>query len=307
MNSFPIGRRRFLTGAAALALGGSLWAEAAPRPAPPAVKRIVLVHGVPETSAVWDLLVDELVALGHDEPLRLSPPGFGAPIPDGWAATFDDYTAWLVGELEKIGHPVDLVAHDFGGGYGVRVAMTRPDLIRTWVTDILGTFDKDYVWSGHALEWQTPGVGEQAIAALVAQSAQEKATFLAGAGMNPVIAERVAPGIDEAMGRCILRLYRSAVQPVLAELGGNLKAAAARPGLSIWATEDLGVGTHEQRRRTAAHARARVQVLEGLGHWWMTQDPRLAASQLSSFWSSASTLQKAAGQIPSRACLVSVT
>jgi hypothetical protein len=44
---------------------------------------IALVHGVPETAAVWNLFVDELVALGHDAPLRLSPPGFGAPVPDG--------------------------------------------------------------------------------------------------------------------------------------------------------------------------------------------------------------------------------
>src|SRR5581483_3131087 len=269
MYSFPIGRRGFLKGAAALVLGGSLRVEAAPLPARKVVKTIVLVHGVPETSAVWDLLVDELVALGHDKPLRLSPPGFGSPVPDGWGATLDDYTAWLVGELENIGYPIDLVGHDFGGGYTMNVAMTRPDLIRTWVTDIIGTFDKGYVWSGHAAEWQTPGVGEQVVAAMVAQSAKEKAAFLAGAGMNPVIAERVGPGIDEAMGRCMLRLYRSAVQPVLAELGKNLGAAAARPGLSIWATEDHGVGTDEQRRRAAARAGARVQVLKGLGHWWM--------------------------------------
>ena len=84
MYSFPIGRRGFLKGAAALALGRSLRAEAAPLPALQVVKTIVLVHGVPETSAVWDPLVDELVALGHKEPLRLSPPGFGAPVPDGW-------------------------------------------------------------------------------------------------------------------------------------------------------------------------------------------------------------------------------
>jgi hypothetical protein len=32
---------------------------------------IALVHGVPETSAVWDLLADKLIALGYDEPLRL--------------------------------------------------------------------------------------------------------------------------------------------------------------------------------------------------------------------------------------------
>jgi hypothetical protein len=53
------------------------------------------------------------------------------------------------------------------------------------------------------------------------------------------------------------------------------------------ATADDGVGTNVQRRRSAARAGARVGVLEGLSHWWMTQDPRQAASLLSSFWSSA--------------------
>jgi pimeloyl-ACP methyl ester carboxylesterase len=248
---------------------------------------IALVHGVPETSAVWDLLVDELVALGHDEPLRLSPPGFGAPVPDGWGATADDYTAWLVGELENIGHPVDLVGHDWGGGHVLNVAMTRPELIRTWVSDVTGTYHEDYAWPDMVEQWQTPGVGEQMIEAMTAQPAQEGAAFLAGAGMNPVIAQRVAPGIDEVMGACILRLYRSAVQPVLADLGKGLEAAAARPGLAIWATEDHDVGTDEQRRHTAARAGARVEVLDGLGHWWMTQDPARAASLLSSFWTSA--------------------
>jgi pimeloyl-ACP methyl ester carboxylesterase len=252
---------------------------------------ITLVHGVPETSAVWDLLVDELVALGHDEPLRLSPPGFGAPVPDGWAATFHDYTAWLVGELENIGHPVNLVGHDWGGGHVLNVAMTRPDLIRTWVTDVAGTYDEDYVWEGLAEQWQTPGVGEKVIAAMTAQPVEEGAAFLAGAGMHPVIAERVAPGIDAVMGASILGLYRSAVQPAVAELGKRLEAAAARPGLAILATEDHGVGTDEQRRRTAARAGARVEVLEGLGHWWMTQDPHRAASLLSSFWASAAGAQ----------------
>ncbi len=247
---------------------------------------IVLVHGVSETSAVWDFLVDELVALGHDEPLRLSPPGFGAAVPDGWDARFHDYTAWLVGELENIGHPVDLVGHDWGGGHVLNVAMTRPDLIRTWVTDVAGMYDEDYDWPGLVKQWQTPGLGEQVIAAMTAQPAQEGAAFLAGAGMHPVIAARVAPEIDEVMGACILRLYRSAVQPVLADLGKGLEAAAARPGLVILATEDHDGGTDEQRRLAAARAGARVGVLEGLGHWWMTQDPHRAASLLSSFWSS---------------------
>ena len=248
---------------------------------------IALVHGVPETSAVWDLLADKLIALGYDEPLRLSPPGFGAPVPDGWAATFHDYGAWLIGELENIGHPVDLVGHDWGGGHVLYVAMTRPDLIRTWVSDVPGVLDEDYVWHDLAQQWQTPGVGEAVVDAMAAQPVEARAAALVGGGMHPAIADRVALGIDEAMGACILPLYRSAAQPAVAELGSRLEAAAVRPGLALLPTEDSYVGTDEQRRRAAARAGARVEVLEGLGHWWMTEDPDRAAAVLSEFWSSA--------------------
>jgi pimeloyl-ACP methyl ester carboxylesterase len=247
---------------------------------------VALVHGVPETSAVWDLVVDRLVALGHDEPLRLSPPGFGAAVPDGWGATLHDYGAWLIGELENVGRPVDLVGHDWGGGHVLYVAMTRPDLIRTWASDIVGVLDQDYVWHDLAQQWQTPDVGEAVIAAMTAPPTDARAAALAGGGMHPVIAERVAPGINDVMGACILPLYRSAAQPAVAELGAHLEAAAARPGLAILPTEDHFVGTDEQRRRAATRAGAQIAVLEGLGHWWMTQDPDLAASVLTSFWSS---------------------
>ena len=49
----------------------------------------------------------------------------------------------------------------------MRLAMSRPDLIRSWATDIAGCADPDYVWHDLARVWQTPGAGEQAIAALV--------------------------------------------------------------------------------------------------------------------------------------------
>jgi hypothetical protein len=46
------------------------------------------------------------------------------------------------------------------------------------------------------------------------------------------------------------------------------------------------VGTDEQRHRAAARAGAREEVLDGLGHWWMTQDPARAADVLVGFWKS---------------------
>jgi pimeloyl-ACP methyl ester carboxylesterase len=41
---------------------------------------LALVHGNPETPAVWDHLAPSLEAAGRD-PVRLAPPGFGAAVP----------------------------------------------------------------------------------------------------------------------------------------------------------------------------------------------------------------------------------
>ena len=94
----------------------------------------------------------------------------------------------------------------------------------------------------------------------------------------------MAPHQGPEMGRAILLLYRSARQPAMAEAGRALEAAAARPGLSLLATEDHYVGSEETRRRAADRAGARTDVLDGLGHWWMVEDPVRGAAALTRFW-----------------------
>jgi pimeloyl-ACP methyl ester carboxylesterase len=242
---------------------------------------VVLVHGNPETSAVWEPLH---AALGRDDVVCLSPPGFGAPAPDEWRATVEDYRDWLVSELEAIGSPVDLVGHDWGGGHVVAVAMTRPDLLRSWCTDIIGVFDPEYVWHDLAQLWQTEGAGEQAVAAWAAESVDERAARLESFGITSEVATRMAAAFDTTMARCILALYRSAAQPRMAQLGEGLPAAAQRPGLHLSATEDPFPGTIDMQRRAAERAGARIAVLEGLGHWWMVQDPARGAAALEDFW-----------------------
>lgn len=245
---------------------------------------VVLVHGNPETEAIWGPLIGEL---GRDDVVCLSPPGFGAPLPEDFPATFIAYRDWLERELERIGEPIDLVGHDWGGGHVVSVVMHRPELVRSWVSDVLGVFDPDYVWHDLAQVWQTPGDGEQLVEAMMGGPIDDWVAQAAGLGMPADVATALGEAHGPEMGRAILLLYRSAAQPATAEAGRALANAAARPGLSILATEDTYVGSDEMRRRSADRAGARTEVLDGLGHWWMLQDPARAAAVLTRFWDSA--------------------
>jgi pimeloyl-ACP methyl ester carboxylesterase len=242
---------------------------------------IVLVHGNPETDAIWGPLVD---AFGRTDVVRLSPPGFGSPLPDDFPATYLAYRDWLEGELEDIGEPIDLVGHDWGGGHVINVVMHRPELVRSWASDIVGVFDPDYVWHDLAQVWQTPGDGEQLVDTMLGGTVEDRAAQWAGLDIPSGIATSMAAAQGPEMGRAILLLYRSAAQPAIAEAGRALENAAARPGLSILATEDTYVGSDAIRRRAAERAGAHTEVLDGLGHWWMMEDPARGAAALTRFW-----------------------
>jgi pimeloyl-ACP methyl ester carboxylesterase len=241
---------------------------------------IVLVHGNPETEAIWDDLVPHL----RDQNIvRLSPPGFGSAIPSGFDCTADAYRDWLAAELGKLAQPIDLVGHDWGGGHVVRIAMDCPTLIRSWTSDVLGVFDKDYVWHDQAHVWQTPEAGEQAVLQMLNASSEARAQRYESLGITSAIAQKVAAGANREMGRAILALYRSAAQPLMRDLGTGLPRAAAKPGLALIATEDHYCGGETLARHCAERARAKVAILEGVGRWWMCQQPKQGADAINSF------------------------
>jgi pimeloyl-ACP methyl ester carboxylesterase len=241
---------------------------------------IVLVHGNPETDAIWGPLVD---ALQRDDVVRLSPPGFGAPLGD-FAATYLAYRDWLEEQLEAFDEPIDLVGHDWGGSHVVNVVMHRPELVRSWASDAVGLFDPDYVWHDLAQVWQTQGDGEQLVDTMLGGTIEDRAGQMTALGIPLDIATSIAAAQGPEMGRAILSLYRSARQPAMAEAGRMLENAAARPGLSLLATDDPYIGPAELRRRAAERAGARTEVLDQLGHWWMVQDPARGAAALTRFW-----------------------
>ena len=242
----------------------------------------VFVHGNPETSAVWGPL---LAHLGRDDIVCLSPPGFGAPLPAGFDATMSGYRDWLIEGLEAFAHPVDLVGHDWGGAHAFNAVMARPDLVRSWVSDALGVFHADYEWHPRAKTWQTAGDGERWVESFTGAPLAERVETVLALGISNPVAERLAAGTDGDMGRAILALYRSAVQPAMATAGEHAKVASARQGLAISASDDMTTGTPAMRQAVAERAGAQLTVLDGLGHWWMTQNPERSARTLNEFWS----------------------
>jgi pimeloyl-ACP methyl ester carboxylesterase len=244
---------------------------------------LVLVHGNPETEAIWD---DLLPHLRDDNIVRLSPPGFGSAAPPDFDCSVDAYRDWLASELKKLAQPIDLVGHDWGGGHVVRIAMDCPTLIRSWTSDTLGVFDEEYVWHDQAQVWQTPQAGEAAVRQMLLVPAEALAQRYESFGMSPAIALKVAAGANRDMGRAMLALYRSAAQPAMRDFGKILPKAKSKPGLALIATEDTYGGGGTLARRSAERAGAKIAVLNGAGHWWMCQQPKQGAEAINAFLAS---------------------
>jgi pimeloyl-ACP methyl ester carboxylesterase len=246
----------------------------------------VLVNGNPEVDAIWRPLIAALGELGTTDVVCLSPPGFGAEVPDGFEPSMAAYAEWLVTELDTLhaDHgPLDLVGHDWGAGHVFGALTLRPDLVRSWATDVVGLLHPDYEWHAAAQGWQAPDVGEQIIDALVSMTTADRATAFAGLGLPDDILAEVATGVTADMGRCILGLYRDAAQPAMAALGRRVAGCQLPRGLGIVATADAYV-PQQYGDAIIDQLGADRLVLDGLGHWWMVEDPAGATRGLIDFW-----------------------
>jgi pimeloyl-ACP methyl ester carboxylesterase len=260
--------------------------DASSSTASPTIK--VFVHGNPEVSAIWSFLVAELEARGVPDVVFLSPPGFGASVPDGWVGDVDAYRTWLIAQLEGIaadqGRAIDLVGHDWGAGHVFGAVAERPDIVRSFAADCVGLLHPDYVWHDMAQAWQTPEVGEQIIEGMMGAPLADRVAMFRSFGAPDDIAAAMAEAANADMGCCILSLYRSAAQPATARIGERLSAVQRPPMLAIIASEDPYVSAAEGVLVAEEYGAQQLR-LDGCGHWWMFEQPGLAADGLEAFWS----------------------
>ncbi len=235
-----------------------------------------LVHGVPDSPAIWEPIRH---ALKRRDVVTPTLPGFGTPLPSGFGATCDEYAAWLIDDVATLGEPVDLVGHDWGGLLALRIASLRPDLVRTLATGS-GPIDVEYRWHDTAVAWQTPGLGEQLMTMFGGEIAIES---LVAAGLSRAYAAEAMARVDERMKDAILRLYRSAVD-VSPRWAPGLEAIRC-PALVVWPIDDPFVD-RRFGRRLADRIGADLLEVDG-GHWWPATHPPEVAAALEKLWASA--------------------
>lgn len=242
---------------------------------------LVLLHGVPDTAALWQPLRQALPA--REGPVFTPAlPGFASPLPEGFGCTKDDYAHWFVGQLESIAAehgPVDLVGHDWGALISKRAMCLRPDLIRSWV---LSGAVAQRGYRGHtiALLWRIPIVGELLISL---GSSSWVARLLERQGMPSALAGIEAAARSPEMDRAILKLYRSVGGLSILEDWLEDLPKMPKPGLILWGSKDPYV----PQRYAEAFARERnvpFAASPSAGHWVVAQDPAWFARQLTEFW-----------------------
>ena len=238
---------------------------------------IVFVHGVPETAAIWNGIRRRI----ERESVAVALPGFGNPRPDRFGARKDDYVDWLLGELDQVDEPIDLVGHDWGAGLTFRVATAHGDRVRSWAADVGNIAHPEYEWHRIAKVWQTEGDGEAFFEAQAVLPVEDRAARLEGFGIPPEGAMEIAAAGDAVMGSCILDLYRSATPNPHHHWGPWAPTQGA--GLVLHPTEDP-FGDEAKARDVADAMGARFAPIDGAGHFWPYQTPDAGAAVLTSFW-----------------------
>lgn len=242
----------------------------------------LFIHGVPDSPAIWSPLLAAL-DLGETPVAVPALPGFTGPLPAGFAATKEAYADWAVGQAQALfaAHgPIDIVGHDWGALIAQRVAMLRPDLIRSWAISN-AVIDPDY--RGHRLAriWNTPILGEIFMA--LARPAK-LAQGLAAQGMPADIAqEEAAQWANKDKRRAILKLYRSAKGLSFEHDWARDTDKLPAPGTLIWGAGDPYVELSVAQRFTA-NTGTPLTVIDGAGHWAIAERPAEVAAALHRFW-----------------------
>ena len=140
----------------------------------------------------------------------------------------------------------------------------------------------DYRWHRYARIARTPVLGE-----IFTYTATRRGFRWLAARDNPQLPGEWLDGLYDyarpsATRRAVLRLYR-ATPPDVTEPYAQALRALDPPTLVIWGTADAYVPREQAERQRETFPSARIELLEGAGHWSFLEQPERVASLVVAF------------------------
>ena len=240
----------------------------------------LFLHGNPDSADLWSGVIAQL----SDRFRCLAPdlPGFGrSSAPAGFDCSLEAMARFIDDLIRTIGidEPLNLVAHDFGGIFGLAWATTFPEKVRRIAVGGCPFF-ADYRWHFWAKIWRTRWLGELSMLTMNYWMFR----FELKRGSRKLTSKQIAQTyslVTPDMKRMVLRLYR-ATDPA------NFKAWEARlmsltrrvPTLVLWGRHDPYVPARFAERFGART----IHCFPDCGHWYPAEEAGAVSALVAKFF-----------------------
>jgi pimeloyl-ACP methyl ester carboxylesterase len=239
---------------------------------------ILLLHGSPDTHAMWLPLMEHLT--GQYRCIALDLPGFGeSTLPANFSLSLDNEADFIRDLVNALGirEPVTLVTTDFGAHYGLAFLVKYPDRVRG-VAISNTNFFSDYQWHFFAKLYRAPFLGELLMASATRSVMRSTLKKVAPALPDSYIDRSFDSGFGSPAARkAILRMYRE--RPSKDFIGWEdklLKLLDTKPAIVLWGDKDPFASPTIADR----FGKAQVHHFKDFSHWLPLEAPAEYAAAL---------------------------
>ncbi len=247
---------------------------------------ILLLHGWPDTSALWDEVATDLVARGY----RVAIPDLRGCGQSSKPTETSSYAMHLlVGDVVAIIDALDvatvtLVGHDWGANLAWVTAAYAPERVAHLVALSVGhpTAFRSAGLEQQIKSWYTllffhEGVGE----AFLRKNDYEAMRHWLG---HPRVEEVIAELERDGQMSTHLLWYRANIPPQAFVAEAPVLPAIQVPTLGLWSSGDAALGETQMRDSAKYCANGfRMVRLEGYGHWLPLEAPREISNEVVTF------------------------
>lgn len=237
---------------------------------------VLLMHGIGGSAASCAALAELLANSGY-RTHSWDAPGYGQSADPVAGDEFYDHSvvvAELIGELGA--GPMHLFGTSWGGVIAARVALTRPELVRSLVLadSTRGSGVSEDRAAG--MRCRVDELRELGAAAFAAARAPRLVSSLCDNG--------VAHAVEADMARVRVPGYHAAAEFMAATDTGPHLASVTAPTLVLVGEDDVVTGVDESRLIAAAVPGARFGLILGAGHAAVQEKPADLAAHVLRFW-----------------------